>query len=109
MNVERSPVENSQIFIGSHCNNPQRRKLLQQHSAGRLCGSSSAISRKSGFVAATSEGTSCSFSVSPTTLIPSCPESVESTSSRNSRGRLATTTRTLVSMRSSEPPTLMGN
>src|SRR5260370_22335917 len=70
----------------------------KSHNAGRRCGSSKAISRKSGFVSATSEGTSCSLSVSPTTLIPACSESVDSTSSRRSRGRLATRTRMLVSM-----------
>src|SRR6266852_1791066 len=58
---------------------------------------------------ATSEGTSCSFSASPTTSIPACPESVNSTSSRNSRGRLATTTRTLDSMHPSGLTTLVGN
>src|SRR5438445_6546462 len=81
----------------------------KSHNGGRRRDSSSAISKKSGFVAATSKGTSCSFSASPTTSIPACPESVASTSSRNSRGRLATTTRTLDSMHPSGPTTLEGN
>src|SRR6267143_6781302 len=74
----------------------------KSHNGGRRCGSSKAISRKSGFVFATSDGTSRSLSVSPTTLIPACSESVDITSSRRSRGQLATRTRTLVSMCSSE-------
>jgi hypothetical protein len=56
------------------------------HNGGRRFDSSSAINRKSGFVSATSDGTSSPFSASPTMLIPSCSDKVESTSSRNSRG-----------------------
>src|SRR5215469_13941865 len=73
----------------------------KSHSAGRFCDSSKAINRKSGLVSATSAGTSCSFFASPTTRIPDCSASVESTSSLIRRGRLATSTRTFVSMRSS--------
>src|SRR5207248_2122396 len=52
-------------------------QMLDSHNAGRFCGSSKAINRKSGLVSATSAGTSCSFAASPTTRIPACSESVE--------------------------------
>jgi len=83
---------NSNVRVRCHRNDPQRGKFSQQQIAQRR------TPLRLGFVFSTSEGTSRSSSVSPTTLIPACSESVVITSSRRSRGRLATKTLMIVSM-----------